>query len=260
MKATVNNFEIDYRIEGAGRVIALAHSLGMAGRIFDPMRPVLAKYGRVLTWDARGNGDSQKPATGWSIEDLASDLKGLLGVVGTEHAVVGGLSMGGCTAVAYAVAHPDLVDGLILVDTTAGYGEDKRDAWEERAAKAETGGMAPVFPFNLPRWFSEDWVKSNPERTKEIGEILLANDLPSYGAACRALGAFDAWDQVHRIKCPTLIIVGAEDPATPVAMSERLHENIPGSELHVLDGLRHMSAVEAPERVGGLIASFLSKL
>ncbi len=260
MKATINEFELDYRIEGSGRVIALAHSLGMAGRIFDPMRPILSKHGRVLTWDARGNGNSQKPATGWSIEDLARDLKGLLEVVGTERAVIGGLSMGGCTAVAYAVAYPELVEGLILMDTTAAYGEEKRSAWEQRAVNAETKGMEPVVPFNLPRWFSEGFIDASPDKTKDIGEILLANDIPSYASACRALGTFEARDQLHKIKCPTLIIVGAEDPATPVAMSEQLHKNIAGSELHVLDGLRHMSAVEAPERVGGLIASFLEKL
>jgi 3-oxoadipate enol-lactonase len=260
LKTTINGFEIDYRIEGSGRVIALAHSLGMAGNIFDPLRPILSEHGRVLTWDARGNGRSQKPATAWSIEDLASDLAGLLAHLGAERAVIGGLSMGGCTAVAYAVAHPELIDGLVLMDTTAGYGEEKQSAWEQRAVNAETKGMEPVVPFNLPRWFSESFVQSNPERARAVGDLLLRNDTASYAAACRALGAFDARDQLHKIQCPTLIIVGAEDPATPVAMSEQMHENIVGSELHVLDGLRHMSPVEAPERVGGLIAAFLGRL
>ncbi len=55
-------------------------------------------------------------------------------------------------------------------------------------------------------------------------------------------------------------MVGAEDPATPPSMAEHLHQNIPNSELHVLDGLRHMTPVEAPEQVGDLIGSFLEKL
>jgi len=258
LRATINDFDIDYRIEGSGRTIALAHSLGMAGSIFDPMRPILSRHGRVLTWDARGHGRSQKPATGWTIEDLASDLEGLLDRVGTERAVVGGLSMGGCTAIAYAVAHPEKVEALVLMDTTAGYGEDKRSAWEQRAANAETKGMEPVVPFNLPRWFSDGFLESSPEKAKAVGDLLLENDRASYAAACQALGAFEARDQLHKIQCPTLILVGEDDPATPVTMSEQMHEHIEGSELRVLEGLRHMSPVEAPELVADLIASFLS--
>ena len=259
-RVKINGFEIDYKVGGNGRPIALAHSLGMAGVIFDPMRPLLEDRGRVVTWDARGNGDSQKPATGWTIEDLATDLRGLLDHLGFDRAVVGGLSMGGCTAIAYAIAHPGKLEGLVLMDTTAGYGEEKQGAWEQRAKKAETEGMEPVVPFNQPRWFSSRFLESSPERVDAVSRILLRNDSSSYAAACRALGRFDARERLHEIRCPTLIVVGAEDPATPVSMSEHLHQNIPNSELHVLDGLKHMSPVEAPERVGKLIQKFLDKL
>jgi 3-oxoadipate enol-lactonase len=259
-RVKINGFEIDYQVAGSGRPIALAHSLGMAGSIFDPLRSLLEDRARVVTWDARGNGNSQKPATGWTIEDLASDLDGLLEHLGIDRAVIGGLSMGGCTAVAYAVAHPEKLDGLILMDTTAGYGEEKRDAWEQRAKNAETKGMEPVIPFNRPRWFSSGFLESNPQRVEAVGKILLANDTSSYAAACRALGRFDARSELHKIQCPTLIIVGEGDPATPLPMAEHLHENIKNSELHVLEGLKHMSPVEAPERVGQLIQKFLERI
>lgn len=259
-RVKVNGFEIDYQVAGSGRPLALAHSLGMAGSIFDPLRSLLEDRARVVTWDARGNGHSQKPATGWTIEDLASDLGGLLEHLGIDRAVIGGLSLGGCTAIAYAVAHPEKLDGLILMDTTAGYGEEKRDAWEERAKNAEAKGMGPIVPFNQPRWFSSRFLESSPEKVDAVGKILLSNDTSSYAAACRALGRFDARNELHKIQCPTLIIMGADDPATPVAMSEHLHESIDDSDLHVLDGLKHMSPVEAPERVGGLIRKFLDQL
>jgi 3-oxoadipate enol-lactonase len=260
VKAEINGFEIDYRVDGTGRPLALAHSLGMAGSIFDPMRPLLESQARVLTWDARGNGSSQKPATDWSIEDLASDLNGLLDHLRMDRAVIGGLSMGGCTSIAFAIAHPERLDGLILMDTTAGYGEEKRDAWEQRAQSAENKGMEPVVPFNKPRWFSGSFLESRSDRIDRVASILLSNDRSSYAAACRALGRFEARDRVHEIRCPTLILVGAEDPATPVPMSEYLHEKIPHSELHVLEGLKHMSPVEAPDRVGTLIQKFLKRI
>lgn len=260
MKAHVNGVTLDYTLAGSGRLIAFGHSLGMRGEIFDPIRPILQRYGRVLTWDARGHGNSQKPATGWTIEDLAADLYALIEQIGCDRAIVAGLSMGGNTAIAYAVAHPEKVEALILADTTAWYGEDAPAAWEQRAQNAEKNGMQPIVPFNLPRWFGNRYLQAHPDKTKKITDILLANDVPSYAAACRALGRFDARKGLQRITCPTLILVGAEDPATPPAMSEDLHQNIKSSHLHILEDLKHMSAVEAPDRVGALIVQFLEKL
>ncbi len=260
MEAQVNGVRLDYEISGSGRLIAFGHSLGMSGKIFEPIRPALEKHGQVLTWDARGHGNSEKPAGGWTVENLAADLRALIEHLGEDRAVVAGLSMGGNTAVAYAVAHPETLDGLILADTTAWYGEDAPDAWEKRAQKAETNGMKPVIAFNMTRWFSDSFPDEHPDRVEMEVETLLANDPSCYASAGRALGNFDAREGLSRIDCPTLILVGSEDPATPPAMAEDLHQHIANSELHVLPGLRHMTPVEAPDLVGRLIGEFLEKL
>lgn len=260
MEAEVNGVRLDYEIGGSGRLIAFGHSLGMNGKIFEPIRPALESHGRVLTWDARGHGDSEKPATRWTVEDLAADLRALIQHLDEDRAVVAGLSMGGNTAVAYAVAYADKLDGLILADTTAWYGENAPQAWEKRAAKVEETGMGPVIAFNMTRWFSDSFPDEHPDRVRMVVETLLANDPSCYATAGRALGAFDAREGLSRITCPTLILVGSEDPATPPAMAEDLQRNIANSELHVLPGLRHMTPVEAPDRVGQLIGDFLEKL
>ncbi len=260
MEAQVNGITVDYEISGSGRLIAFGHSLGMSGKIFEPIRPVLENHGQVLTWDARGHGNSEKPATNWTVEDLAADLRALIEHLGEDRAVVAGLSMGGNTAVAYAVAYPETLDGLILADTTAWYGEGAPEAWEKRAQKAEAQGMEPVISFNMSRWFSDSFPDEHPDRVKMVVETLLASDPSCYAAAGRALGQFDAREGLSRIACPTLILVGAEDPATPPAMAEYLHQNIANSELQVLPGLRHMTPVEAPDLVGQLMGDFLDQL
>jgi 3-oxoadipate enol-lactonase len=192
VKAEVNGVSLDYEISGSGRLIAFGHSLGMNGKIFEPIRPALENHGRVLTWDARGHGNSEKPATGWTVEDLAADLRALIEHLGENRAVVAGLSMGGNTAIAYAVAYPDKLDGLILADTTAWYGEGAPEAWEKRAQNAETKGMEPVISFNMSRWFSDSFPDEHPDRVKLVVETLLANDPSCYASAGRALGNFDA--------------------------------------------------------------------
>jgi 3-oxoadipate enol-lactonase len=260
VKAQVNGITLDYAISGAGRLIAFGHSLGASGKIFEPIRPALENHGQVLTWDARGHGNSEKPVSSWTVEDLAADLRALITHLGEDRAVVAGLSMGGNTAVVYAVAYPDTLDGLILVDTTAWYGEDAPEVWEQKAHNAETEGMEPVLAANMSRWFSDSFPDEHPDRVEMVAEMVLANDPSCYAAAGRALGRFDAREGLSQIDCPTLILVGSEDPATPPAMAEYLHQNIANSELHVLPGLRHMTPVEAPDRVGQLIGDFLEKL
>lgn len=260
MQARVNGITLNYEVTGSGRLIAFGHSLGMSAEIFTSLRPLLERKGRVLTWDARGHGASERPAPGWTIEDLAADLRALIEHLGEERAVIAGLSMGGNTAIAYAAAHPDKVDGLILTDTTAWYGEAAPQAWEQRARNAETKGLQPVIPFNLPRWFSDRFPETHPDAVQKVAGILLAGDPVAYAAACRALGRFDAREDLKRIQCPTLILVGSDDPATPPTMAEYLHANLKNSELHVLPGLRHMTPVEAPERVGQRISEFIDKL
>ena len=259
-KAQVNGITLDYAISGAGRLIAFGHSLGASGKIFEPIRPALENHGQVLTWDARGHGNSEKPVSSWTVEDLAADLRALIEHLGEDRAVVAGLSMGGNTAVVYAVAYPDTLDGLILVDTTAWYGEDAPEVWEQKALNAETEGMEPVLAANMSRWFSDSFPDEHPDRVEMVTEMVLANDPSCYAAAGRALGQFDAREGLSQIDCPTLILVGSEDPATPPAMAEYLHQNIANSELHVLPGLRHMTPVEAPDQVGQLIGDFLDKL
>jgi len=260
VKAQVNGITLDYEISGSGRLIAFGHSLGASGKIFEPIRPALENHGQVLTWDARGHGNSEKPVSGWTVEDLAADLRALIEHLGEDRAVVAGLSMGGNTAVVYAVAYPDTLDGLILVDTTAWYGEDAPKVWEQKAHNAETEGMEPVLAANMSRWFSDSFPDEHPDRVEMVAEMVLANDPSCYAAAGRALGRFDAREGLSQIDCPTLILVGSEDPATPPAMAQDLHRNIANSELHVLPGLRHMTPVEAPDRVGQLIGDFLEKL
>jgi len=258
MKVKVNGVELDYQIGGSGPLIAFAHSLGMSKEIFDPLRPTLEQHGRFLTWDARGHGQSQK-ATGWSVEDLAADLRALIEHVGEDEAVIAGLSMGGNTALSYAVTYPEKTRALIVSDTTAWYGEGAEEAWETRVRKAETNGMAPVIPFNIPRWFSDGFPEKHPEVVEKVSKIILACDVPSYASAGRALGRFNVEDKLDRIKCPTLILVGEEDPATPVSMAENLNRKIKNSELHVLPRLKHMTPVEDPEGVGKLMTEFLRK-
>jgi 3-oxoadipate enol-lactonase len=260
MQAQVDGIQIEYEVAGDGRPIVFAHSLGMDHTLWSAQVREFGDRYRVLTYDARGHGASAKPPGPYSVERFGDDLYGVMQAAGIARAVVVGLSMGGMAAQACVAAHPEAVEALVLADTTCWYGENAQAEWEPRARAAEENGLASLVDFQLTRWFSDRTRAERPDITDHAKRVFLANDVPAYAAACRALGAMDLRTKVDGIRCPTLILVGEEDYATPPAMAEDIHRRIAGSELVVLPGVRHLSAVEAPEVVDEHISRLLGRL
>jgi 3-oxoadipate enol-lactonase len=260
MQAQVDSIQLYYETAGQGRTIAFAHSLGMDHTLWDAQHRQFSGQYRVLTYDARGHGASHKPPGPYSVERFGEDFYCVLRAAGVERAVVVGLSMGGMAAQALAAAHPEAVEALVLADTTCWYGESAVQDWEPRAVAAEEKGLASLIDFQLTRWFSDRTRADRPDLVEHARRVFLANDVAGYAAACRALGAMDLRGKIDGVRCPTLILVGEEDYATPPAMAEDLHRRIAGSEMVVLPGVRHLSAVEAPEVVNAHVSRLLGTL
>lgn len=243
----------DVRPGDRERVVVLLHSLALDRSVWEPLREHLPTDLTVVTPDLRGHGASPDDDA-FTIEDMADDVAATMAELGYPRAVVVGMSMGGCVAQALAVRHPERVTGLGLVDTTAWYGPDAPAAWEERAGKARANGMRSLSQFQLDRWFGEAFRRDHPEVGERLLEVFSANNLDSYVAACRAMGAVDLREAIRGVTVPTVVIVGEDDPATPVAHARDIHERIPGSTLHVLPGGRHLTAVEQPAEVAARLA------
>lgn len=234
----------------ARKRVALIHSLALDRSVWDGVADRLAEAGAsVLTYDARGHGGSDKPAGPYTIDLFANDLADVLDSLGWNAAVVGGASMGGCAALAFATLYPSRLAGLGLVDTTAWYGAQAAQAWEERARKAETEGFAAMADFQMTRWFGDAFRSRHPEVVRRYVELFSRSDVAAYGASCRMLGSTDLRDRTATISAPTAIVVGEEDYATPVAMAEALHASIAGSSLTVIPGARHLTPIEVPDRI-----------
>jgi 3-oxoadipate enol-lactonase len=229
--------------------IALIHSLAMDRHFWQPVADRLAASRPVLTFDCRGHGASDRPAGPYTVELLAHDLADLLDYVGWTSAIVAGASMGGCIALAFAAAYPARTAGLGLIDTTAWYGAQAPAQWTERANRAATAGMSALVEFQTTRWFGDAFRAKHPKIVQQCVDVFLRNDVPAYGETCRMLGAADLRAALPGMIMPTAIIVGEEDYATPVAMAEAMHEAIKGSTLTVLKGARHLTPLEAPDRI-----------
>jgi 3-oxoadipate enol-lactonase len=258
-----DNCEIVYTLRPAPKPeaprLALVHSLALDGSIWNGVAEKLAGEAEILTYDCRGHGQSERNAESYSTELFAGDLEELFGQVGWTSAAVAGCSMGGCVAQAFAAANPSQVAALGLIDTTAWYGEDAPKKWRERAAVAHSKGLAGMVEFQETRWFSDRFRTAHPELVKAMTDIFLANDVDCYAATCVMLGDADLRPGLPSLRMPVAVIVGDEDYATPVAMSRKLHEAIPGSTLTIIPGGRHLTPVECPDEIASRLLELLRR-
>lgn len=253
--------EISYRLHkgnGENR-FALIHSLAMNGDFWRLMVAPLLEAGDVLIYDCRGHGRSSKPAGPYRVEQFAEDLAALFDEVSWSSAVVAGASMGGCVALAFAAAYPEKVDGIGLIDTTAWYGAEASVQWEERAQKAISDGLGGLVDFQKTRWFSDEFRAANPDIVNQSVAVFLANDVTAYAESCRMLGRCDKRTALPDVRVPTVVLVGSEDYAAPVSMAKAMAEGIPGAELQVIEGVRHLTPLECPHIVAAKLLDVVGR-
>jgi 3-oxoadipate enol-lactonase len=239
--------------------LALVHSLALDRSIWDGVVTIIARETELLTYDCRGHGRSDRRATTFTTELFARDLGQLLHHVGWPSAAVGGCSMGGCVAMAFAGVCPERVTGLALIDTTAWYGPEAPTQFRARAEAARTGGMTGLIDFQVARWFSDAFVRSHPDVVTRITRTFVANDFDCYARSCALLGDADLRPYLPAFRMPLSIVVGEEDPATPPAMARELHAAIPQSTLVVIPGAKHLTPIECPDRISSALLGIVRR-
>jgi 3-oxoadipate enol-lactonase len=255
----INNIEIAYDDQGSGPAVVLIHGYPFNRSMWTEQTQSLADRFRVITLDLRGHGDSDASTGASTMQLMAEDVAQLMDQLGVERAVVGGLSMGGYVALAFYQLFPTRVEKLLLADTRAQADTDEGKATRaEQAQKILAEGMAPIVDTMLPKLISPDTVSKRPEVVKRVRDMML-HTKPE-GAAAALRGMAEREDQTQRlsqINVPTLIIVGREDPITPAADSEKMHQLITDSELVVIENASHVSNIEQPEQFNRALRKFL---
>jgi 3-oxoadipate enol-lactonase len=238
--------------------IALIHSLALDRSFWNGVVPLLTPHADVLAFDCRGHGQSAKVKMTYTAELFAGDLAGLLDHVNWPNAVIAGCSMGGCVAQAFAGVYPDRAKALAVIDSTAWYGPSAPKDWRERAATAATKGLAALSAFQATRWVSDSFREAHPDVVRAHMDVFLANDVDCYRATCEMLGDADLRHYQASMRMPVSVIVGEEDYAAPVAMSEQIQKAVPGATLSVLSNVRHLTPIECPAVIAEKILELLA--
>src|SRR5215218_8592486 len=155
--------------EGAPAV-AFSNSIGTTLEMWDRQVSALSDRYRCLRYATRGHGRSPVVDRSVTIEDLADDLAGLLDALGIEQAHIVGLSLGGMTAQAFGVHHPERAQSLVLMATSAYLPH----GWDERAATVRAHGMAAIVDAVLARWFTPAFAAAHPQVVAPMRERFLA--------------------------------------------------------------------------------------
>lgn len=234
-----------YRRGGCGSPLLMLHSLALSKRMWEPVVDLFTVAHDVIAPDFRGHGASTWDGSPFTVEDLAADLRDLLDSLDIMRCHVLGVSMGGSVAAVFAAAYPERVDRLVLADTTAWYGPDAQASWADRSRAAASTPREQQVPFQVDRWFSEQFRRIDPAAVSAVVRIFLHTSPRAHAAACLALGALDARDRLGAVSAATLVVTGAEDYATTPEMGQALGDGIAGANFQVWPGLRHFAIIES---------------
>jgi 3-oxoadipate enol-lactonase len=262
MNITVNGISVHYMLEGpaSGPVITMSNSLASNLSMWEPQMPVLTSRYRVLRYDTRGHGGTEATAGPYSLDELSEDVRALLQALGITRTHFIGLSMGGMIGQIIAIKYPQMLQSLVLCDTMSRVPTEAKPMWDDRIHTAETGGMEPLVEPTLARWFTEPFRQKGSPVLDQVRTMIRSTPPRGYTGCCHAIAALNLTDHLKAITLPTLIIVGEDDPATPVAASHVIHEQIRGSELVILKSAAHLSNLEQPEAFNQALTAFLPKV
>jgi 3-oxoadipate enol-lactonase len=196
-------------LQGQGEPVVLSHALGLDSTMWDDYAAHLAASGwQVLRYDHRGHGGSAAPADPYSMDDLVDDAARVIREWGRGPVTWIGLSMGAMVGQGLAIRHPELLDKLVLANTTSRYPEAAAASWSQRIATVQAQGMAAVAEMVVERYLHADFRAAHPDTADAIRQRLLRDDAAGYAASCRAVANVDWLDRLARVACPTLVVAG----------------------------------------------------
>lgn len=208
-----------------------------------------------MRFDLRGHGGSPVPPGPYTIGDLGGDVLELLDRLGIRRFHYAGVSIGGAIGLWLAIHHGHRLRSLAVIASAARFADPP--SWAARAATVRAEGTGAMVASRSGTWFLPSFAEESPKETERLLQMLRATSAEGYAACCEALGGFDVRDQLGSIATPTLVLAGADDPATTVDMMRVVAEGIDGARLVVIPDCAHLVNAERPAEVNAALRANL---
>lgn len=262
-KLTANGIEFYYEIHGHGVPLVLLEGLGYSSWMWYKQLDELAKHFKVIIFDNRGVGETDKPDMEYSIDLFAEDTAEIMAALNLEKAHILGVSMGGFIAQEFALQFPEMVNKLILCSTSFG-GPNSIPIPQETLTIMMKGGGQYNSIEEIKEAIATALDQNNLDRHSDvlnkIIEEKMRNPQPKYAYQRQLMAgaSFNAEDRIKRIYADTLILAGKGDRVVPSENAKLLHEQITNSEMRIIENAGHLFFMEEPEITNKLIIDFLS--
>ena len=249
-----------FSVSGEGPPLILVHGLGLNRHMWQWQRDALAANFTVIAYDLFGHGQSDKPTGPYTMEQMTNQICALMDHLGLERCALAGFSLGGLIVQAFALAHPQRVSALAILNAAHGRTEQERASLLGRVQQVREQGPGSTVEAALQRWFSADFAARSPQVLAQVRDWVLANDPQVYPEVYKLLAQADIGleQAIAAISCPTLVMTGEEDYGNSPEMSQRIAALIAGARLEVLPGLRHMALAQDPALVNEILVEFLT--
>jgi 3-oxoadipate enol-lactonase len=256
----VNGVGLRYELSDRDdRTVVLIHEMGGSLESWDEVAPVLAANRRVLRYDTRSAGLSEKVRGALSIDTMVDDLAALLDALGIAGRVaLAGIAVGVAIALHAAVRLPNRIGAVVVGSPAVGIAPDRRAGVLARVERIEREGMRVAVDDSMANGYAPE-LRGNAARFAAFRARWLGNDPSSFAAIYRMLVGMDLQEELARIACPVLVMGGSLDRVRPPAMVEPVARLIPGARYHVLE-TSHYMAVVTPELIAATIGGFLDNV
>jgi aminoacrylate hydrolase len=260
-EANVAGGHMHYEVSGSGHPLIFIAGLGGVGRSWQPQLEAFGGRYRVITYDQRGTGASDRLQRNFSVDQMTAELIGLMDAAGIERAHLVGQSTGGAIAQTAAILYPERIGCAVMYATWT-----HCDPWFRRLFEArrrmylECG--SELHQLFHPLWlYPPDYVNAHDASLDAERQRSLADAPPVDVSIARidAILAFDRRADLHRIRAPVLILSAQDDYITPTYHAKNLHAAIPGSELRILDSGGHSLSKTRSVEFNRIVLEFLSR-
>jgi 3-oxoadipate enol-lactonase len=243
-------------LSGGGRTLVLVHEMGGSLESWDDVAPRFAKSRRVLRYDTRGAGMSQKVRGELTLDTMADDIAALLDHFGIAGKVaLAGIAVGGAIALHFAARYPERTSAVAVGSPATGIAAERRAPALERLARIEAAGMAVAVEDSMLNGYAPE-LRGDIARFERFRMRWLGNDPSSYATIWRMLAAADMRDELARLVCPVLVIGGSLDRVRPPPLAESVAQAVPGAR-YVEIRTGHYMSVQTPDLLSDCIEEFL---
>ena len=234
--------------------ILLSHYLGGSKGTWKNQIEALREDFRLVSFDTRGQGESEVRPGPYHVEVLARDALAVMETLGLDQVDFIGASQGAMGGMWLAIHHPERIRRLVLANTTPFI--PNKDIWDQLAARARAEGMAQIADSTIRSWLCEAFKSAHPQATQGLVDIMASLDVEGYAANTAVLRDVDLRSGLAAISCPVLVIGGTEDGPRG-ASAPVMAASVKQGRLVMIEQAAHLSHLENPAAFNAALKEFL---